>query len=524
MQGKFTGKQAVQAVGCVLFCLYVCIMAFWNRTLVLEPVSLFLQSKFSFQEMKNTVQENYLGDRLRGKNDLISLNGGYARLQGRSRYNEIVRMTNGMLTDIATNMMDTSDFAENLSRFSEDLNAKGIPFLFVMTPYKIPKEENLIPTGLEDFTNAIADQALAELVDRNVPFLDLREDMSMTREQVEKYFYRTDHHWNMDGCFVAYQRIMEAIQAQFPEIKMTFTNPALWEKTVLPRWWLGADGRRVGPLFAGVDDLDYILPTFETEMSRYSLGVWNIKGDFRTACIREWMLEQSDYFDMDSYDRYLGGGYTLTLHRYPQAENPLKLMILRDSFMVPLECLLSTELTAIDVIDPRMYDATSEADYVTLNSPDMVILMICPGIFPSTYYKYYTNFGKVPALEVIEENQWDELIVSGTPENWDYTVLPARLESGKSYVLTLDRIQINRGNPDGAQLMLYHGDELLDQTVFNIDYGNQFEYRWGFLIPKGEADGTDFELRFYAGVGGATEGTELIYQGIRLQKCNLLKP
>ena len=128
MQGKFTGKQAVQAVGCVLFCLYVCIMAFWNRTLVLEPVSLFLQSKFSFQEMKNTVQENYLGDRLRGKNDLISLNGGYARLQGRSRYNEIVRMTNGMLTDIATNMMDTSDFAENLSRFSEDLKQRASLF------------------------------------------------------------------------------------------------------------------------------------------------------------------------------------------------------------------------------------------------------------------------------------------------------------------------------------------------------------------------------------------------------------
>ena len=524
MHGKFTGKRAVQTVGCVLFCLYICIMAFWNRTLVSEPITLLLQNEFSFQDAKKMVQENYLSDRLRGKNDLISLNGGYARLQGRTRYNEIIRMTNGMLTTVATQMMDTSGFAENLSRFSRDLNAKGIPFLFVMAPCKIPMEDDLIPTGLEDSTNAIADQALSELVERDVPFLDLRKDMSMTRKQVEQFFYRTDHHWNMDGCFVAFQRIMEAIQAQFPEAKTTYTDPTLWKKTVLPRWWLGSDGRRVGPLFSGVDDLDVLLPMFETKMSRYSLGVWNIKGDFRTACIREWMLEQSDYFDMDSYHRYLGGGYALTLHRYPQAENHLKLMILRDSFMVPLECLLSTELTAIDVIDPRMYDAMSEADYVTLNSPDMVILMVFPGIFPSTYYKYYTNFGKGSTLEVIGETQWDELAVSGTPENWDYKALSARLESGKSYVLTLDQIQIDAGDPDGVQLMLYHGDELVDQTVFDIDYGNRFGYRWGMRIPRDEADGTEYELRFYAGIGGATEGMELIYRGIRLRECELLKP
>ena len=146
------GKRAVRMAGCALFCLMVLVLAFWNRKLILEPVTEFLRGNYGFEDMKKEVQENYLDDRFRGKNELITLNGGYARLQGRTRYNGVQLMKNGMITSWTSKMMDTSDFAESISGFSRYLDGLGIPFLFVMEPFKIPTEENLLPAGVTALT------------------------------------------------------------------------------------------------------------------------------------------------------------------------------------------------------------------------------------------------------------------------------------------------------------------------------------------------------------------------------------
>ena len=518
MHFRIAARKLVQVIGCGVFCLIVVAMAFLNRALVIEPMTELLSGRINYRRMKELVQENYLGDRLRGKDELLSLNGGYARIQGRTRYNGVQRMTNGMLTSPITTTQDIKKFADNVGRFCHFLEEEGIPFLFVMAPYKNPVGENLLPTGVTDMTNAIGEQAVLNLIERNVPVLDLRKDMSQTREQVEEYFYRTDHHWNVEGAFLAYQKIMKAIQKYFPETKMNYTNTALWEKKVIPNWWLGSQGRRVGPLFDGVEDLDYYLPLFPTEMSRYSVGVWACMGDFRRANIREWFIENSNYMRMNSYFRYLGGGYPLTYHRNRQAENRMKLLIIGDSFKHPVECFLSTEFTSIDVLDPREYGKMSETDYVRLNPPDIVIMLNYPGTIANGYF---SDFGEGRGLEIVGEFLQDEITVPTKPEESDYVVLPVHLESGKSYQLILDQVQVRKGTPEGASVVLYNGNDVVDQTVFDIEYGNEFEFRWGFQIPPNNDEKGDYQIRLYAGISGGTEGMELVYHGIRIRECFL---
>ena len=516
-------KKAAQILGCVAFCLLVCGLAFFNRTLVIEPVTAFLQRNSSFEDMKSTLQHNYLSDRFRGKFELLTRNGGYARLQGRTQYNGTQRMTNGMLTNTIPVKTDTQDFADSLGRFNRYLERNNIPFLFIMAPYKVPVEENLLPAGVVDMTNALADQAVAELAEQNVPVLDLRQEMSLTAAQVERYFYRTDHHWNAEGSFFAFQKIMETIRTVFQDTSMNYADLMLWEKNVIPNWWLGTHGRRVGPLFGGVDDLDYYLPTFDTEMSRYSIGIWAYKGDFRKVNIREWFIDHSDLFRFDNYQRYLGGGYALTYHRNQHAENRKKLLLIRDSFMLPVECFLSTEFISLDVLDPREYGNMNDVDYVKLNPPDMVIMMIYPGMLANNYYRTFTNFGEEKDLKVTGEMFWSRTETPSRAENRDYEVLPAHLESGKSYMLSLEKILVRKGAPEGASIVLYDGDSIVDQTIFDIEYGNQFEFHWGFQIPESPVNEGNYELRLYAGITGGTENVALTYQGIRLQECLLTK-
>ena len=518
MRFRFTGKQAVRAGGCVLFCLIVCAVTFLNRTLILEPAADFLRGS-SFEEAKNTLEKNLLGERLRGRDELLSLNGGYAGLQGRTLYNNVQRMTNGMLASPTETLEDTESFVNSLDRFYRFLEGRGIPFLFVLAPYKQPTEESLLPPGVTDRTNEIADRTLEMLSERNVPFLDLRESMSRTAEQVEKFFYRTDHHWNAEGSFLAFQQIMEAVRAWFPDTKTTWADASRWEKYVLPRWWLGSQGKRVGPLYAGVEDLDWYLPAFETEMTRYSPGIWAFKGTFRETNIRDWYLEYSDYMKLNHYFRYLGGGYALTYHRNTGAENRRKLLMIGDSFKHPVEAFLSTEFTAVDVLDPRQYGMMSEADYVRLNPPDMVLVMNFPG---TLWDQGFSNLGAGGGDPVIVgESFREELKVPAGDSG--YQTLPIRLEAGKSYILTLEGIQAEGGTPVGANVMLCDGDNVADQTIFDLDYGREFGFSWGFRVPGDGGEGAAYELRFYPGIAGDEAGTDLIYPGIRIQEVLLPK-
>ncbi len=220
MRAKMSGTQAVRLAGCAVCCLMICVLAVWNRTLVLEPAAEFLRGCIGFEEEKEILQENYLSDRVRGKNELLSLNGGYAHLMGRTKYNGVQTLTNGMLS-ASMEYLDTEAFADNVERYYRYLEGQHIPFLYIIAPHKVATEENLLPAGASDLTNEVGDQVFRQLTERGVPVLDLRKEMSRTREQIETYFYRTDHHWNVEGSFFAYQRIMQAVQAYFPETKMT---------------------------------------------------------------------------------------------------------------------------------------------------------------------------------------------------------------------------------------------------------------------------------------------------------------
>ena len=150
-----------------------------------------------------------------------------------------------------------------------------------------------------------------------------------------------------------------------------------------------------------------------------------------------------------------------------------------------------------------------------LNPPDMVIMMNYPGTLANDYF---TSFGEDRPLIPGETTAYGDLTVHGSAdETQGYAVLPAELQRGKSYVLTMEGIQVQSGTPEGAAVELYEGEKRLDLTIFDIEYGSEFGFRWGFQIPEREPEGA-YQLRFYAGITKATEGVTLDYRGIRLQE------
>ncbi len=375
----------------------VCVLLFLggffvlNLKLAKEPVKSFAEGKTSFKEFVDAVKDEYTSDEFTGKSEFINLNGLFARTVGQRECNDVVRLNNGMLCTVVKKKSMKKQ-AGAIAELAEDVKEQDIPFLYVQAPYKEDAEDTLFPTGVTSYANENADELLKLLSEKQVETLDLRPMLSETVEQINRYYFKTDHHWNFEGALVGFGEVAKRIAAMFPEegLDLTYTEPEQWESHTLEDWFLGSRGKRVGVFFGGVDDITWYTPKFETDL------VTNIpknkkvyEGDFNVANLREKYSTSKDYFGHNSYCLYIGGDYPLVQHKNNKPVSELKLLLIKDSYSLPLQSYLSTVFAEIDVVDPRHFTECSIAEYVEQSQPDLVMLMMNPSVFWTSGYKEF---------------------------------------------------------------------------------------------------------------------------------------
>ena len=364
----------------VLFLLLLGFLTVDNLGILLNTARSYLFREISFAGVMRQITEGYQED-LKQKEPLISLNGAYMRLTGARVSNGIVRMKNGMLTEESASA-DPSYAAGQITGLYQYLQNKDTPFLFVEAPRKPDLSGSLMPEGTESHCHENANGLLRLLEANGVPTLDLRPELVGSEKTLEQYFYRTDHHWNDEGAFLAFQRIMERLQAQFPEdtILSDLTQRENWEKHTLPNYLLGSHGRRVGVGFAGAEDFFYLPPKFETRMSCSvpSDGIYR-EGSFAQAALAmERITGKPDYYNSSPYDVHTGENYDHVQFRCETAPSYRKILMIQDSFGLPLEGYLATAFREVETLDLRYLKDTTAVEVIDQFRPDMVIVMYNP--------------------------------------------------------------------------------------------------------------------------------------------------
>lgn len=487
-----------------------------------EPLRQIPQGEFTFEEFVEQVQKGYTANQFIPKNAFINLNGLFARLTGRRVLNNVIKCENGMLTQ-AMGKEDVSDLAQNIVDFAAYLDeCENIPFIYVQMPYKEDLEEKMLPEGIESFANQNADALLGVLRDHGVHCLDTRPWVCRTQEMVEQYFYRTDHHWTAEGAFAAFQNITSELQKMFPEagIDLTDTKEELWERHEKENWFLGSRGKRVGQFFAGTDPLIWLTPQFETEMSCSVPSLGDLrKGSFTAVNISSRHIDNCNYWDSNPYCVYIGSDYPLVQHQNPDACSPLKVLIIKDSFTLPLQAYLSTVFQEVDTLDPRYFRECSIAEYVKWTQPDIVIYAINPDHFsPESFRK----FGVAEMRQTLEQEgdyqvvEQQDIELRPRDVRYNYTKVP--LEPNSLYRVTFDDVEILAGDTQGVGLRLCNTttEQDLGNIIFDISYCETRDgFTWTFRTPE---TGDDLELLFYAGVYGHTAGNSVVYRNVQLEK------
>lgn len=514
-------KNRPKRILAISFFVLLTIFACANITLAVKPTSRFLFRETDFSGFVTEIQEAYTSAAWKGKNLFVNLNGLFAKITGQRVCNDVVLLKNGMLTE-TVNKINMQPMAEAITEFSKHLErTKGPRFLYVQAPYKEDADDELFPVGVESYANENADELLEALTAGGVATLDLRPYLSETVELIEKNYFITDHHWNSYGAFTAFQKISGQVAGMLPEqtMDLSYTDLNNWESHTLENWFLGSRGKRVGTWFAGSDDFIWLTPKFETMMSCAVPKYRSLySGTFAEANLREKYIAEKKYFDYNTYCLYIGGDYPLVQHRNISAGADLKVLLIKDSYSLPVQAFLSTMFRELDVLDPRHFKECSIAEYVERTKPDVVIMLTNPSMFGVAAYR---TFGVTKAEETEHfqtVSQPVDIRVEASHSNqYQYSYLNA--EYGQLYQISFEDVEVLQGATDGVVVSLYNQTEktILSNAVFDVEYCRATNgFQWLVRTPD---SGTDsLLLLFYAGLPGDTKDNCVVYKNVQIQK------
>ncbi len=490
-------------------------LAFVNRIIAIEPIQKYINGEYSFVQARDEIELNYK-EKLKEKYAFINLNGLYTRISGGRKCNEVIKLKNGSLTTLVE-PSDISDNAEKTIELKEKLEGEGIDFYFILSPFKT--NSDLLPYGLYDAVDDNCDTFLRQ-IDGRVPYLDLRPYLTDNAEHIDQYFYKTDHHWNPLGAFKAFQLISDYLQSEYQNENISgyYQDLSNWEVHKKENWLLGSNGKRTGYYFGGVDDLIWLTPKFDTEMSFLNIYDDEFRyGDYYKANICEEYILEKDYFMKSAYCVHVGGDYALVRHRNASAPVDKKVLIVKDSFVLPLQTYFSTVFSEVDVIDLRVYNAGTLYEYIEESGPDIVIMNLNgKGVQGDVFFNtgvteedYHMTGEQIYQKDSVE-------IAADDNDAYSSASIYDGIEPGKRYTLLCDSVCVDKGKVEGISLKLHDKttDTTYDCSMWDIKYcEKKGSFEWTFTAP---AEANDLEVLIYPGIAGQTNGNTITINSIRV--------
>lgn len=308
------------------------------------------------------------------------------KLYDDAQYGYIIQDDTGKL-HFPVSHKDITNCLNQTVLFDLKLKEHNIPFVYVQAPDKMLKGYTIYPEGAYNFSNEDADDFLEGLEKQNVNTLDLRELIIKENLNRDSLFYKTDHHWTTKTAFWAYGEVVEYLDSEFKlyiDPDYFYRDINNYNITEYEKCFLGSLGRRVGEFAAGLDDYSFIYPKFETDYTVYngavSLTEPKSEGDFIKALTAEHILLDNDV-TANKHAAYFEWDYGNLIIKNNNVNNGIKLLLIKDSFSLPLAAFLSTSVSELHMVDLRDSNGLVPAEYAVQNDFDAVIILYNTEIF-----------------------------------------------------------------------------------------------------------------------------------------------
>ncbi len=281
--------------------------------------------------------------------------------------NDVYLGDDGYLLQAVDKIEDLKDEHKQINKFIEYGDSKGLDVYYAMAPTKVMANKDKMPPFAEDFSQRNADNFLNGLSPKTDK-IDLRENIIEKNKDEQLYFY-TDHHWKQKAAFYGYQQVIDELGKEHPEVGETKNLSDFEIKTFNEPGFYGSAARLSNKAYADkADQIEIMEPKDGYE--GYDIC---IKGQ----CGKPFydMSKQRDKgIYADRYNVYMGGNASNIVIKNEQADNDLKVLVLKDSYANPMIPLLSQHFKEVHVVDLRM-NASNMYDYLDKKDFDMMLFV-----------------------------------------------------------------------------------------------------------------------------------------------------
>jgi len=333
----------------------------------------------------------------------IDFNGGFRTAIGTrimrdaDPQNMVYKLANGKLSTVMA-VYDMYDNMKNTVAFFNWLEERDIDFLYVLAPNKNSDPAAVMPPGVKDYADFCMD-TFKSIFTEEIPIMDLREEFNAAGLDWDELYFNTDHHWIPRTGFWVSAHILDYFNEKGSfTTDSFFTDISNYNADLYEGLFLGSLGKRVGKVFGGVDDFEFIYPAFETDFDVTINKVYaqtERSGDFMEAIIYQPMLKMDEEHLRDNhYGAYFGGDYAEVIIKNNKVNDGGKLLMIKDSYSLPVAALMSCAVSELRLLDFRYLTEYDLESYIEEYQPDSVIVMYSPSVLGAKYMYKFLNESK----------------------------------------------------------------------------------------------------------------------------------
>ncbi len=292
---------------------------------------------------------------------------------------DFTRLPDGYWISPATSPQSTEAYEADMEEYrllKEHLEAQGIPFLYCDVAPKECVEDAAKLRGITSYTHENMDRLYAVLSSYGIDHIDFRTKIHGEGLDHHGLYYKTDHHWTCQAGFWATSVIEQEIRERYGIDIQDVNSFGAYSVKTYHNAIFGAPGKQVTHFAEQAEDLDILLPEFETEF-RIEIPDYSMDrtGSFEDVFIDEQgILNAMDEGGGYGYEQILFGNRPyVKITNLKDASGPRVLMI-RNSFALVVAPYLAESCSELLLLDMRFFNGNVTA-CIDEFSPDIVLVM-----------------------------------------------------------------------------------------------------------------------------------------------------
>lgn len=322
--------------------------------------------------------ENYYTDQFVGREKLLKIDTILQILSKKSNIKgHYITEDKWLLGKTATVKKTKEDYKEAtklVNEAAQKATSLGKEVYYMPLPHKVNTLDYKYPKYVSSKYGMENSDTFISTLNKNIKIIDTGSYFvdNFNKEQLESFYFKTDHHWNSIGAYEAFKYMVKQMDKN-KDINVDLNNYKYKTSYIKDKPFIGTYNKNLYNLFDTNEDVPFV------DMDRkFSKKYYEMKNSKFEEVAENYII--GDRFGQDEIT--YGGAYTGNYPYYKiineKAITDKKVLLIRDSYQAPLTSLFSDIFKQVEIVDPRYVNMDID-DILKKSDSDIFMIMFNNG-------------------------------------------------------------------------------------------------------------------------------------------------